>query len=69
MKVMDKLKFKVKIDKKLLIFLTILLLIGIAVGALFIRILDSTDRELVNEHLNNFVNNIESDKLDYFFSF
>ena len=69
MKVMDKLKFKVKIDKKLLIFLTILLLIGIAVGALFIRILDSTDRELVNEHLNNFVNNIESDKLDYFSTF
>lgn len=65
MRVLDKLKFKVKIDKKLLIFLTVLLLVGIAVGSIFVSILDSTDTNLVNEHLNNFINSIENDKLDY----
>lgn len=63
---MDKLKFQVKIDKKLLIFLTILLLIGIAFGSIFVSILDNSDKTLVNEHLNNFINSIETDKLDYF---
>ena len=66
MKIMDKLKFKVKIDKKLLIFLAILLLVGIAVGSIFISILNSSDQNLVTEHLNNFINNIENNKLDYF---
>ena len=66
MKIMDKLKFQVKIDKKLLIFLTILLLIGIAFGSIFVSILDNSDKTLVNEHLNNFINSIETDKLDYF---
>ncbi len=66
MKIMDKLKLKVKIDKKLLIFLAILLLVGIAVGSIFISILNSSDQNLVTEHLNNFVNNIENNKLDYF---
>ena len=65
MRLLDKLKFKVKIDKKLLIFLTVLLLVGIAVGSIFVSILDSTDTNLVNEHLNNFINSIENDKLDY----
>ena len=66
MKIMDKLKFQVKIDKKLLIFLTVLLLIGIAFGSIFVSILDNSDKTLVNEHLNNFINSIETDKLDYF---
>ena len=66
MQIMDKLKFQVKIDKKLLIFLTILLLIGIAFGSIFVSILDNSDKTLVNEHLNNFINSIETDKLDYF---
>lgn len=66
MKIMDKLKFQVKIDKKLLIFLTILLLVGIAFGSIFVSILDNSDKTLVNEHLNNFINSIETDKLDYF---
>ena len=47
------------------IFLTVLLLVGIAVGSIFVSILDSTDTNLVNEHLNNFINSIENDKLDY----
>ena len=66
MKIMDKLKFQVKIDKKLLIFLIVLLLIGIVFGSVFVSILNSNDKTLVNEHLNNFINSIENDKLDYF---
>lgn len=63
---MDKLKFKIVINKKILLFLVILLLIGIMFGSVFIRILDNSDRNLVTEYLNNFINNIENNKLDYF---
>ncbi len=66
MKIMDKLKLRINIDKKLLIFLTILLLIGITVGSIFVSILDSTDKNLISEHLYNFIDNIESNNLDYF---
>lgn len=66
MKIMDKLKLRINIDKKLLIFLTILLLIGITVGSIFVSILDSTDKSLISEHLYNFIDNIESNNLDYF---
>ena len=63
---MYKLKFKIVINKKILLFLVILLLIGIMFGSVFIRILDNSDRNLVTEYLNNFINNIENNKLDYF---
>ena len=66
MKIMDKLKLRINSDKKLLIFLTILLLIGITVGSIFVSILDSTDKNLISEHLYNFIDNIESNNLDYF---
>ncbi len=65
MKIMDKLKIKIKIDKNLLVFLLVLLLIGIIVGSIFVKSLSVSDQELIKQHLNNFVDNIEEDKLDY----
>lgn len=66
MKAMDKLQLKIKVDKNLAVFLVVLLLIGISVGALFVSILNSSDKELVTNHLLNFFQNIENNKLDYY---
>ncbi len=65
MKIMDKLKVKVKLDKKILLFLLILLIIGITVGSIFVTILNQSDKSLVSEHLNDFLNNVEENKLDF----
>ena len=65
MKIMDKLKIKVKLDKKILLFLLILLIIGITVGSIFVTILNQSDKSLVNEHLNDFINSVEGNKLDF----
>ncbi len=65
MKIMDKLKIKVKLDKKILLFLLILLIIGITVGSIFVTILNQSDKSLVSEHLNDFLNSVEGNKLDF----
>ncbi len=57
-KVLDKLKFRVKIDKKMLIFFTTLLIAGIVMGIIFATILKATDKSLVQNHLNAFITNI-----------
>jgi len=67
MKQLDKLKIKVKVDKNLLVFLFILGIIGIIAGSIFVTILNSNDKTLVNEHLNVFLNNIKDNKIDYLF--
>lgn len=63
---MDKLK--IKINKKIFVFLFVLMLIGIIAGSIFTTILNNSDKELVINHLNNFINNINNDKLDYLFA-
>ena len=65
MKIMDKLKIKVKLDKKILLFLLILLIIGITVVSIFVTILNQSDKSLVSEHLNDFLNSVEGNKLDF----
>ncbi|MEG2322266.1 MAG: stage II sporulation protein M [Bacilli bacterium] len=64
-KIVDKLKNKVTIDKKLLVFLIVLGLIGVLVGSVFVTILNNSDKVLISDYLNNFLNNIESGQLDY----
>ncbi len=63
---MDKLK--IKINKKIFVFLFVLMLIGIIAGSIFTTILNSSDKKLVVDHLNDFINNINNNKLDYLFS-
>ena len=65
MKGLDKLKEIIKINKKTLLFFTILLLIGIISGAIFMAILNETDKKLIVEYFNNFISNIENNKLSY----
>lgn len=66
---MDKLRKRVKLDKHLLIFLMILLIVGIIVGAVFVTILNESDQTLITEYLNSFLSNIENNKLNYISSF
>ena len=63
---MDKLK--IKIDKKIFVFLLVLTIIGISVGAVLVTILNNSDKTLTIEYINEFVNNIENNKLDYLFA-
>lgn len=63
---MDKLK--IKINKKIFVFLFILMLMGIIAGSIFTTILNSSDKELVINHLNEFIDNINNNRLNYLFA-
>ena len=63
---MDKLK--IKVDKKLFVFLLVLMIIGISVGSILVTILNSSDKILTIEYINEFTNNIKDNKLDYLFA-
>ena len=63
---MDKLK--IKINKKIFVFLFVLMLMGIIAGSIFTTILNSSDIELVINHLNEFIDNINNNRLDYLFA-
>ena len=65
MKWMDKLKGTIKVNKKTLLFFTILLIIGIIAGSIFMAILGETDKKLVTDYFNNYISNIENNKLNY----
>lgn len=65
MKCMDKLKGTIKVNKKTLLFFTILLIIGIIAGSIFMAILSETDKKLVTDYFNNYISNIENNKLNY----
>lgn len=66
MKWMDKLKGTIKVNKKTLLFFTLLLIIGIIAGSIFMAILSETDKKLVTDYFNNYISNIENNKLNYF---
>ncbi len=61
-------KLKIKIDKKLLIFLLVLLIVGIISGSLLVCIINNSDKLLVKEYLTNFVSNTNNGNIDYFFA-
>ena len=62
---MDKLK--IKVDKKLFVFLLVLMIIGITMGSILVTILNSSDKNLTIEYINDFANNVKDNKLDYLF--
>lgn len=68
-KIITRVKNKVKLDKNLSVFLFVLLIVGLISGSVFASILNSSDKILVNEHLNSFLTSIEQNKLDYFATF
>lgn len=65
---MDMLKNKIRIDKNLVLFLIVLGLTGIIAGSIFVTILNNSDKTMVSEHLNIFLDNIENNKIDYIFA-
>ena len=61
---MDKLKLSIKRNKKLLVFLSVLGIIGIAAGSIFNIMLNETDKSLVSSYITNFFDNIANNTLD-----
>lgn len=61
-KQLDKLIKKVKINKRLFVFLIALVIVGVASGAIFASILSESDKVLVSKYLNNFIDDLRNSK-------
>ena len=64
-KYMDKLKSNIRINKNLFVFLVVIVAVGIASGSVFVTILNTDDKTMVSDYLNNFLNNLNSNNLNY----
>ena len=64
-KQMDKLKTKTTSNKKIIVFLVGLFLIGLIAGSIFITIISKSDQALVKEYIKEFVNKADKNKLNY----
>lgn len=60
MKFLDKLLNNIRFEKKYVLFTLVLVLLGILTGALFIVILDKTDKTIVIEYISSFIENIKN---------
>ena len=54
-KYLDKLKKNIRINKTLFVFLTVLVIVGLASGALLAAILSDSDKKIVADYLNIFI--------------
>lgn len=66
---MDKLKQKTNNNKKIIMFLLGIFIIGIIFGSAFVVILSKNDQELVKEYIKTFIYKIDNDKLKYLNAF
>lgn len=64
-KVLDKFKSGIKYNKKLIIFLSVLGIIALASGSIFTVMLNSSDKQLTIDYINNFMDNLSNNNLDY----
>ena len=64
-KYMDKLKSNIRINKNLFVFLVVIIAVGIAAGSIFVTVLNNDDKIMVSDYLNNFLNNLNSNNLNY----
>ncbi len=64
-KYMDKLSKKISASKKTFFFFATLFVIAIIISAIFFTILNSNDKMLVNEYLNEFITSIKNKQLNY----
>lgn len=64
-KVMDKLFNIVKFDKRYVFFCLILVILGIIAGSLFIIVLNTSDKSLVIEYIESFIDNIKNNDFNY----
>lgn len=65
MKAMDKLKNTIVFNKKMIICLIGIVLVGIITGSLLVAVLNESDKNLVIKYIENFISSIENNKLDY----
>ncbi|MBR6689994.1 MAG: stage II sporulation protein M [Bacilli bacterium] len=64
-KIMDKLLNTIKFDKKYVLFCLILVILGIIAGSIFIVILNNSDKNLVIEYIESFVDSIKNNSFNY----
>lgn len=62
---MDKLFNLVRFDKRYVLFCLILVILGIVCGSLFIIILNSSDKSLVIEYIETFIDTIKNNNFNY----
>ncbi len=62
---MDKLLSKIKLNKKIIIFLIILSVAALISGSLLVVMLDKSDKGIIVGYLNNFIKNISQNKIEY----
>ena len=62
---MDKLFNLVRFDKRYVLFCFILVILGIVCGSLFIVILNSSDKSLVIEYIETFIDTIKNNNFNY----
>lgn len=67
--IIDKLVYVAKKEKRKILFLTVLAFIGIITGSIFTTILSDTDKKLVISYITDFINIIDTGKLNYLESF
>lgn len=63
---MDKLKIKLKSNNKILIFLLAFTVIGVISGTIFSLVINSDDKSLVSEYLNNFFEAVKLNEINSF---
>lgn len=64
-KYMDKLKSNIRINKNLFVFLVVIVSVGVASGSIFVTFLNDSDKIMVSDYLNSFLNNLNSNNLNY----
>ena len=62
---MDKLLSKIKLNKKIVIFLAIISGIAIISGSLLVVLLDKSDKIMISSYLTNFINDLSQYKIEY----
>lgn len=68
-KIMDKLFNTIRFDKKYVFFCLIIVILGIVAGSLFIVILNSSDKNLVIEYIQSFIDTIKNNNFNYIDTF
>lgn len=68
-KIINKAKKSITDQKKKYLFLSVIMLVGIISGILFIFFISKEDKSLVKQELEIFFTNIQNKKLNYFSSF
>ena len=65
MKIMDKLKKEFKCNKKGILFLLGIALIGFIFETIFITIISNSDKTMVKDYVGSFIDNIRNNKINY----